>query len=117
MAKVPGQGDHGFVNNSFSYIFGPMVAFVVIGLFVLVLRWAFSNKRSSVVAAAPTPGNESDYGMLTPIASPTNYIDGEILRRRLEEAGIRANLATTLDGPRVLVWPADEQRAREVLTG
>lgn len=105
------------MNNSFSYLFGPLVAFVALGILVLVLRWAFSNKRTSVVAAAPTPGAESEYGMLTPIASPANYIDGEILRRRLEDAGIRANLAATLDGPRVMVWPQDEQRARQVLTG
>lgn len=105
------------MNNSFSYAFGPLVALLAIGVLIVVLRWAFSNRRTSVVAAAPTPGNETDYGMLTPIASPATYIDGEILRRRLEDAGIRANLATTLDGPRVMVWPQDEQRAREVLTG
>ena len=48
--------------------------------------------------------------------APANYIDGEMLRRRLEDAGIRANLASTLDGPRVMVWPQDAERAREVLT-
>ena len=53
--------------------------------------------------------------MLVPVASPPTYIDGEILRRRLEDAGIKANLANTLDGPRVMVWPKDEQRARQTL--
>ncbi|MEY2989246.1 MAG: hypothetical protein RLZZ163_162 [Actinomycetota bacterium] len=104
------------MGNSFSYIFGPVVAFIAIGVLVLLLRWAFSNKKSSVVAAAAKPGPASDYGMLVPIASPANYIEGEMLRRRLEDAGIRANLASTLDGPRVMVWPADEGRARTVLT-
>lgn len=104
------------VGNSFSYAFGPLIAFVAIGVLVLILRWAFSSKRTSVVAAASKPGTADEYGMLTPIASPATYIDGEILRRRLEDAGIRANLASTLDGPRVMVWPQDEQRARDVLT-
>lgn len=101
--------------GSYSYAFGPVVAMIAIGILVLILRWAFSSKKSSVVAAAARPGTEGDYGMLVPVASPSNYVDGEILRRRLEAAGIRANLATTLDGPRVLVWPTDERRAREVI--
>lgn len=109
-------GQHVPMANSFSYAFGPMIALVAIGILVLILRWAFNNKRSSVVAAAAKPGSADEYGMLLPIASPATYIDGEIVRRRLEDAGIRANLATTLDGPRVMVWPQDEQRARELLT-
>jgi len=106
---------HRRVNNSFSYIFGPLVAFLAIGVLVLVLRWAFSSRKTSVVAAAPKAGTQEEYGMLVAVASPATYIDGEIARRRLEEAGIRANLAQTLDGPRVMVWPKDEGRAREVL--
>lgn len=101
--------------GSFSYLFGPIVAFVAMGVMVLLLRWAFSAKKTSVVAAAAKPGAASDYGMLVPIATPANYIEGEMLRRKLEEAGIRANLATTLDGPRVMVWPSDEDRARSAL--
>ena len=102
--------------GSFSYLFGPIVAFIAMGVMVLLLRWAFSSKKTSVVAAAAKPGAADNYGMLIPIAKPANYIEGEILRRRLEDAGIRANLASTLDGPRVMVWPADESRARDVLT-
>ncbi|MDA2987654.1 MAG: hypothetical protein O2815_01110 [Actinomycetota bacterium] len=102
--------------GSFSYLFGPVVAFIAMGVMVLLLRWAFSSKKTSVVAAAAKPGTADQYGMLVPIATPTNYVEGEILRRRLEDAGIRANLASTLDGPRVMVWPADESRARSVLT-
>jgi hypothetical protein len=102
--------------GSFSYLFGPVVAFIAMGVMVLLLRWAFSSKKTSVVAAAAKPGTADEYGMLVPIATPANYIEGEMLRRRLEEAGIRANLASTLDGPRVMVWPTDESRARNVLT-
>jgi hypothetical protein len=100
--------------GSLSYFFGPLVAVGMIGLFVLILRWAYS-RGSSVVAAAPTPGAADEYGLLVPIASPSTYIEGEVLRRRLEDAGVRANLATTIDGPRLMVWPGDEVRARELL--
>jgi hypothetical protein len=100
--------------GSFSYVFGPLVSVALIGLFVVILRWAFS-RGSSVVAAAPRAGADHEYGLLVPIASPPTYIEGEVLRRRLEDSGVRANLATTIDGPRLMVWPSDEARARDVL--
>ena len=100
--------------NSFSFAFGPLVAVVLVGLFAVILRWAFS-RGSSVVAAAPRPGPSDEYGLLVPIASPSTYIEGEVVRRRLEDSGVRATLATTLDGPRVMVWPQDATRARAVL--
>lgn len=109
------QEDDDPVGNSFSYVFGPVVALVAIGVLILLLRWAFSSKKTSVVAAAAKPGFVDDYGMLVPIATPATYIEGELLRCRLEDAGIRANLASTLEGPRVLVWPADESRARTIV--
>lgn len=115
MAHVRHWQHDGGVGNSFSYLFGPIVAFLAIGVLVVVLRWAFNSRKTSVVAAAPRAGSQDEYGMLVPVASPPTYIDGEILRRRLEDAGIKANLANTLDGPRVMVWPKDEQRARQTL--
>jgi hypothetical protein len=102
--------------NSFSFAFGPLVAAVLVGLFVLILRWAF-RRGSSVVAAPARPGASDDYGLLVPVAYPPTYVEGEVLRRLLEDSGVRANLATTLDGPRVMVWPQDEERARRVLAG
>jgi len=100
--------------NSFSFAFGPLVAVVLVGVFVVILRWAFS-RGGSVVAAAPRVGASEEYGLLVPVASPMSYVEGEVLRRRLEESGVRANLATTLEGPRLMVWPQDEDRARAVL--
>lgn len=99
--------------NAFSFVFGPLAAFGAIGVLILVLKWAF-GRRTSVVAAPPRVGRAEEYGLLVPVASPTNYIEGELLRRRLEDAGIRANLAQTADGPRVLVWPQDVDKARAV---
>lgn len=100
--------------GSFSYAFGPLVAVGMIGLFVVILRWAFS-RGSSVVAAAPTPGGVDEYGLLVPVASPGSYIEGEVMRRTLEDAGIRATLTQTLDGPRVMVWPQDVDRSKDIL--
>jgi hypothetical protein len=102
---------YGGVGTSYSYAVGPLTAFIFLGLMILLLRWAF-RRGVSVVAAPPRPGQADDYGLLVPISTPPNYVEGEMLRRRLEDAGIRATLAQTLDGPRIMVWPGDEARAR-----
>ena len=100
--------------NSFSFAYGPMVAVVLIGLFALILRWAF-GRGASVVAAPPKPGAEHEYGLLVAVAAPPTYVEAELMRRRLEDQGVRTTLATTTDGPRLMVWPADEARARSLL--
>ena len=100
--------------NSFSYFFGPLVAFSGLGIMVLILRWAFARGGSVVERPAKT-GNPDEYGMLVPIASPTNYIEGEVMRRSLIDAGLRASLAQTNEGPRIMVWPKDVESARKIL--
>ena len=100
--------------GSYSYAFGPLMGLIGIGILVLLLRWAFSRGHS-VVARTPRAGTADDYGVLIPVSSPATYIDGEIQRRTLEAAGIRATLANTLDGPRLLVFPEDKDRAGTVL--
>jgi hypothetical protein len=105
---------HGPVGTSYSYAVGPLMAFVFLGVLILLLRWAF-RRGVSVVAAPPRQGAASDYGLLVPVATPPSYVEGEMIRRSLEDAGIKATLAQTLDGPRVMVWPGDESRARAQL--
>lgn len=102
------------VGNSLSFVAGPLFALACLALLIVILRWAF-RRGASVVAPPSRPGSSDDYGLLVPIARPATYVEGEIVRRRLEDRGIRANLAHTLDGPRIMVWPADEGRAREAL--
>jgi hypothetical protein len=102
--------------TSASFLVGPLMAFGVVGILVLVLRWAFRH-GGSVVARAPRPGAEGDYGLMVAVASPPTYVEGEILRRTLEDARIKATLAQTLDGPRLMVWPRDADRARELVAG
>ena len=115
MAASSGEVDHGAVQfTSASYLVEPLLAFAVVGVFVLLLRWTY-RPGGSVVAKAARTGSEASYGLLVAVASPATYAEGEILRRTLEDAGVRANLAQTLDGPRVMVFPDDEARARETL--
>jgi hypothetical protein len=82
----------------------------------LFLRWAY-RPGGSLVARPSASGAETDYGLLVPVASPGTYVEGEITRRRLADTGLRATLAMTHDGPRVMVFPADADRARRVLSG
>jgi hypothetical protein len=88
----------------------------VLGVLVLLLRWAFTDgARSSLVAARPRVGRSDEYGLLVAIAAPGTYIEGELACRRLEQAGIRATLVTTADGPRVMVFREQESAARQLL--
>lgn len=100
--------------GSYSYLFGPVVALCALGILILLLRWAFSRGHS-LVERPSRRGQEDAYGLLVPVAAPPTFIEGEILRRTLEDAGIKANIANTLDGPRIMVFPKDEQAARAVL--
>jgi hypothetical protein len=97
--------------GSMNYFYGPVVSFVGLAVLVILLRWAFSRGHS-VVERPARAGRAEEYGLLVPVASPPSFIEGEIMRRSLEDSGIRANLATTLDGPRIMVFPGDEERAR-----
>jgi hypothetical protein len=93
------------------------MAFAAVGVLALILRWAYSGSGHSLVERVSRPGTEDDYGLLISIASPSTYIEGEMLRQRLADAGFRATLATTTEGPRLMVFRNDERAARLVLAG
>lgn len=101
--------------NAFSYTFGPLVALFGMGIFIALLRWAFS-RGGSLIAGPVTPGDPDDYGLMVVVATPQTFIDGEIMRRTLIDHKIRANLVNTNVGPRIMVWPADEATARQILS-
>ena len=100
--------------GSYSSVFGPVIALVVVGVLALLLRWAFSPGHS-LVERRPEVGSPEQYGLLVPIAEPPTFVEAEMVRRRLSDAGLRATLAPTTEGPRVLVFPEDVKAARLVL--
>ena len=101
--------------DSYSFVGGPLLVLGVLGILIILLRWTFGGRRRSLVARRPSPGSEEEYGLLVSVAAPASYAEGEMLRRRLAARGIRATLAQTKDGPRLMVFPPDEERARDAI--
>lgn len=99
----------GGMNN---YLFLMSLAgFPVVFFLILILKWA-TKPGTSLIARQSAVGEEGDYGTLVPVASPTNHIEGEMLRQKLMAVGIKANLTQTKDGPRLFVFPESESAAR-----
>jgi hypothetical protein len=104
----------GLEGAAFTLLLAPLLSLVVLGVLVLALRWTFA-KGKSVVPGRARAGGSGDYGILMPASQPATFIEAERDRAALTAAGIRATLAPTTDGPRVLVFPKDLERARGVL--
>lgn len=100
--------------GSYSYAFGPLVGLAVLGVLVVLLRWTFS-RGGSLVERRPVAGAPDEYGLLETVAAPATFIEAEMIRLRLVDHNIRATLAPTTEGPRVLVFPSDLKIARAVL--
>ncbi|NUU21083.1 MAG: hypothetical protein HOV68_06140 [Streptomycetaceae bacterium] len=98
-----------------SYLLTPLVGFGVVALFAVLLRWTF-GRGHSLVPRAPRRGAESDYGLLVAVASPADAGAGRRICGWLTDDGIRCTLVNTDDGLRVMVWPPDEDAARQALT-
>jgi hypothetical protein len=92
----------------------PLLGLVVVGVLAVLLRWTF-RRGGSLVAHPARPGREDDYGLLVAVSTPRSSDEGAAQVRILEQAGLRANLVDTVDGPRVLVFSQDLARAREAL--
>ncbi|WP_432564718.1 hypothetical protein [Kineococcus sp. SYSU DK003] len=102
--------------GSYSYAFGPLVALVAVGVLALLLRWTFSHGKS-VVERRPQQGASDEYGLLEVVSAPGTFVEAEVQRRTLVDAGIRATLAPTTEGPRVMVFPDQAGLARQILQG
>lgn len=100
--------------NPDSFLLGPFLALVVVAGLALVLRWACAS-GGSLVERTPHAGTADEYGLLVPVDNPPDQASGELLQRRLEVQGVRAILAGTSDGLRVMVFPDDLARARRIV--
>ncbi len=116
-AGPPGGAHNGQVPawSTYSYLFGPLVALSIMAVMVLLLRWAFKG-GGSLVAGDPQPGPADEYGLMVPVAGAEDYVRAEMQRRLLADNGVKVNLVRTTDGPRLMVWQADRDRALEVLS-
>lgn len=100
--------------GSFSYLFGPLIALFGLSLFVLVLRWSHA-KPTPLVAPPPAVARENDYGLLVPVAAPTDRLSGQRQLATLKKHGIKASLSATTEGLRVFVWPHELDAAQQAL--
>ncbi len=102
----------GIDNTLFFTSFGGFFALLVL---IPLLKWAFARGKS-VVERPIRIGSESEYGLLVSVAEPNNHIEGEILKRRLADSGIRANLVQTIEGPRLMVQRSESAAAKAILS-
>lgn len=102
----------GGINNQL--FFQSLAGFAVMLLFIALLKWGFARGKS-VVERPLKGGNEDEYGLLRVVAKPSNHIEGEIIRRKLADNGIKATLTQTNLGPRVMVFEAEVKVAEAIL--
>ena len=102
----------GGINNAL--FITSFAGFFVLGVLIILLRWAFSRGKS-VVERPSKVGNDDEYGLLEVVASPGNHIEGEMLKRKLQEHGIKATLTQTKQGPRIMVFRNEVKAAQAIL--
>lgn len=107
------------LSNSYSYLFGPVVAMVALGVLVLICRWVFSttHRDDRTARRLAKIASQGDYGLLVPVATARTLDDADMLRGVLRQAGIRSTAGEAPDGrgTEVLVFRADVTRARELV--
>ena len=91
---------------------GPAIAFAVLALLALFMRWAFGTGYGR-----SAPAEEPDDGLLTRVATLSRHESALALRAVLSDAGIRSTVRCPAPHRAdVLVFPEDAQRARVLAT-
>ena len=102
----------GGVNNAlFLQSFG---GFVGLAILILVLKWGFSSNRKMIVTPIKA-GKKDQYGLLSPLPTPSNYIEAQRALQKLVDSNIKATLTQTLDGPQIMVFEKDLRAATAIL--
>ena len=103
--------------NSFSFLYGPLVAVLALGVIILICRWVFStdHRDDRTARRLEKARSHGDYGLLVPITRVRTADDADMLRAVLRDAGIRCTIAQEDDGLDVLVFRGDAGRARELV--
>jgi hypothetical protein len=111
------------MNTSYSFLVGPLVAAVALGVIILICRWVFSTTHRDDRTARRLQKLQArgDYGLLVPVAQVRTPDDAEMLRAVLQDAGIRCTVGEagrTGAAPdlAVLVFRADADRARDLVS-
>jgi hypothetical protein len=90
------------------FLVGPAIAFAVLGLLALFMRWAFGTGYGRQSPAPPV-----DDGLLTLVATLSRRESALALRAVLSDAGIRSTIRVPAPHRAdVLVFPEDADRAR-----
>jgi hypothetical protein len=86
-----------------------LIPLAAIGLLALVLRWASSLDTDKA--------HRKDYGLLREVAKVPTSTAARVVEKQLKRAGVAATTVPAEDGDglRVLVFPADEATAIDVL--
>jgi hypothetical protein len=93
--------------SSLHYLIGPGIAFVVLALLALFMRWAFGTGSDS------DPPAPTDDGLLTRVATLSHRESALALRAVLSDAGIRSTVRfPAAHRADILVFPEDADRAR-----
>jgi hypothetical protein len=102
----------GGVNNAlFLQSFG---GFVGLAILILVLKWGFSSNRKMIVTPIKA-GKKDQYGLLSPLPTPSNHIEAQMALQKLVDSNIKATLTQTLDGPQIMVFEKDLRAATAIL--
>ena len=95
--------------GSLHYAVGPFIAFTVIAVLALFMRWTFGTGTDR----PRTPPAPAEDGLLTRVATLTHRESALALRAVLSDAGIRSTIRfRAAHRADVLVFPEDAERAR-----
>ena len=88
-------------------VWGILIALVVVGLLMLVLRWGLADGEP----------RKKDYGLLTEVAVVPTQRAADVVSDQLKRHGVKATAVPDPDGEhlRILVFPGDEQTAVQAL--